>query len=440
MKNHIKLTMIFLILIFIGCGKDDDSNIEDVVEISLGDLNNSIRENSPTATLLGTFSAIVENTEETATYTLLSQSPEGAVRLNGNALVIANNALYDFETITEVTGQIQASVDDVTTIANFTISLTNVEEFVVSSLKNSQDERVFFRTPSGMVQDQQGNIFVVEIFNHSISKISTDGSITSLAGNGNSGFSDGRGVAASFNFPNGLAIDNDGNLYVADEGNHRIRKVTPDGDVTTFAGTGEEGFKDGEGNIALFSSPNSIVWSAKHEAFFVTEIGNNTIRSVSLEGKVNLVAGKPGEENEDYKDGVGEIARFNSPNGICVNELGDLFVADTGNDAIRSITFDNEGATVSTFAGSTVNNAAFDSPKGVAIDGNGTLYIADTDNHLIKRVENREVTTIAGDGTEGIEDGIGLEATFRRPQNLMITNTGLIYTNSFNNMRIIEIQ
>ena len=286
MKNQIKITVLLLMGLVIGCSKDDAPQEtpevqQEETQIALADLEARVDENSETGTLLGTFSAIVQNSDEAVTYSIVNQTPEGAVRIQDNSLRIANNILYDFETITEITGQVEASVEDVTVIANFSIGLKNVIEYTVTTVLNSQGEAAIFKAPGGMVQDNEGNIYVAETFGHTISKISADGTTSTLAGNGTSGFTNGRGVNASFSFPQDLTIDAKGDLYVTDSGNNSIRKITPNGDVTTLAGSGEKGIKDGQGINASFSSPYGIVWNPKLEALFVADRVNNSIRSIN---------------------------------------------------------------------------------------------------------------------------------------------------------------
>ena len=452
MKNQIKITLVLLIGLIIGCSKDDDEPQIEVVEletqIALADLETRVDENSASGILLGTLSAVVENTSEAPSYALLNQSLEGAVRLQGNRLLIANNVLYDYETVTKITGQVQASVEDITTTANFTVRLNNVKEYIVSTVLNSQGDPANFQTPSGMVEGVDGSIYVVEQFKHVITKISPDGTVSTLAGNGTSGFTNGSGVNASFFFPQGITLAEDGNLYVTDSGNSSIRKITPNGNVTTLAGTGEEGVKDGEGTNASFDSPSGIVWNPKLKALYVADRGNNSIRAVTLDGIVTTYAGKTGGD-PDNVNGVGIFARFSGPTGICVDELGNLYVADRNNNTIRLLESENESeAMVSTYAGSiegntdgVFENASFNTPTGLAIDDQGILYVADSNNNLIRSIDsNREVTTVAGSGNRANTNGVGTAAEFVSPEYLMIDASGDLYTGSVNSIKKIAIQ
>lgn len=244
------------------------------------------------------------------------------------------------------------------------------------------------------------NVFVADTGNHSIRRVTSGGTVTTLAGaSGTEGAADGTGTAARFRFPGGIAVLG-GDLYVADSGNHTIRKVTTNGIVTTIAGTsGTTGSADGTGTAARFSNPQGIVALAGD--LYVVDTGNNTIRKVTTAGVVTTLAGTAGTPGS--ADGTGGSARFDAPVGIAA--IGtNLYVADTGNHTIRRVA--TPSGQVATFAGaagqpgfadSQGDQARFSSPDGIAaVDS--VLYVADRGNHAVRRVSTvRSVTTFAGD-------------------------------------------
>ena len=222
--------------------------------------------------------------------------------------------------------------------------------------------------PWGIVIDSAGNLYVTTYFE--VKKINSVGVDSTFAG-GTQGNADGTGTAAQFNYASGIAIDSTGNLYVADYSNHRIRKITPSGVVSTFAGS-SQGYADGNGTAAQFNSPYGIAIDSSGN-LYVADYYGRRIRKISTAGVVSTFAGANG-----YVDGAGTIARFSSPSGITQDYLGNLYVADRRNHKIRKITPDG---VVSSFAGSsqgyadgTGTAAQFNSPYGIAIDSAGNLY------------------------------------------------------------------
>ena len=257
--------------------------------------------------------------------------------------------------------------------------------------------------------------------------------VSTLAGSGSYGYSDGIGIAARFDEPFDVAIDKAGNLYVADADNHRIRKVTPKGEVSTLAGSGRSGHADGVGGAAQFRNPWGITIDAAGN-LYVADAGNHRIRKVTPKGEVSTLAGGGRDyDSPDYVDGVGSAARFLLPSGIAIDRVGNLYVADTGNNRIRKVTPKGE---VSTLAGSDhqgyadgIGNAAqFNSPLGIAIDAAGNLYVADTENQRIRKVTPKgEVSTLAGGDSNGYVDGPGNVARFAYPSGIAIDRAGNLY-------------
>lgn len=287
--------------------------------------------------------------------------PHGiAVDMSGNIYVADNNN----QRIRKITPS-----GTVTTFAGSTLGNTN------GTGANAQ-----FNYPEGVAGDATGNIYVVDSENHSIQKITPGGVVSTLAGS-TAGFADGQGIAAQFNFPIGVAVDTEGNVYVADTENYKIRKITPAGVVTTLAGS-IQGFAEGTGASAQFSFPTGIAIDASGN-LYVTD--TYKIRKITAAGTVSTFAGS---STAGYADGKGTEARFSNPYGIAIDANNTLFVADSDNDRIRKITADG---TVTTIAGSTqgfadgTTTAQFNYPKGIAV-ANGIIYVADEANNKIRKI------------------------------------------------------
>ena len=339
-----------------------------------------------------------------------------------------------------------------------------------------------FDQPEGLTADNVGNVYVADLLNYTIRKITPSGVVTTVAGLARAwGFVDGTGSNARFNMPADLAVDSSGNIFVVDFDNHAIRKITPSGVVTTFAGSGQPGSEDGVGTLARFSYPTGITVDAS-DNLYVADFGNNSIRKITQGAVVTTLAGSSG--NRGYVDGVGSAARFYYPNGICADTAGNLYVSEFGNSLIRKIA---PGAVVTTLAGSVgVSNyadgigsaAIFNSPSDLVADNQGNLYIAEAGNDCIRKVVIAEaavsrligfpavfynqaqvvedqigniyvadagndtirkitsdgvVITFAGTaGNRGSSDGIGGAASFYGPGGLAIYNDNIFVSDSAN--------
>ena len=331
----------------------------------------------------------------------------------------------------------------VTIDADKTIVATFVEELQVSTLAGSAGlagsadgtgTGARFDVPQGVACDSLGNVYVAEHSNHTVRKITPVGQVTTLAGSaGDSGSADGNGSAARFNHPFGVAIDASGTVYVADTSNFTIRKVTAGGDVTTFAGSaGNPGSVDGTGAVARFSMPLGLACDPAGD-LYVADVFNNTIRKVTPDGQVTTLAGSAGDSGST--DGAGSAARFNAPGGVACDALGNVFVADTGNHTVRKIT---PAGAVTTVAGSAGGSgsadglgsaARFSSPVGIACDQVGNVYVGDYGNSAIRRISPAGlVTTVAGSvGNSGSTDGIGSAARFDQPLGIACDAVGNVY-------------
>ena len=260
-----------------------------------------------------------------------------------------------------------------------------------------------FFSPYGVAIDSLGNLFVADTKNHKIRKITPAGTVTTFAGpapgSNDTGDADGTGNAARFIYPHGIVPDNSGNLFVADTYNNKIRKITPAGVVTTFAGPAmgsiTSGDTDATGNAARFFNPINIE-ADNSGNLFVADGYNQKIRKITPAGVVTTFAGPaPGSNDPGDSDGTGNAARFNYPYGIAIDGSGNLYVGDTGNQNIRKIT---AASIVKTFAGpppgshptgdldGTGTAARFYSPYGIAVDNSGNLFIADSQNNKIRKI------------------------------------------------------
>jgi sugar lactone lactonase YvrE len=298
-----------------------------------------------------------------------------------------------------------------------------------------------FKYPAGIVLDGSGNIYVADAFNNRIRKITPSGVVTTLAGSGKEGFADGTGLKAVFNGPSGIAIDRDGNIYTAEWKGHRVRKITPEGVVTTLAGSGKAGFADGTGAEASFNTPEGVALDSKGNVY-VADARNNKIRKISPSGVVTTIAGSG---KKDFADGAGAEATFSYPFGVAVDGGGNVYVADSGNNLIRKIT---PSGSVSTFAGSGKAGAkdgyglatSFNTPWGLALDGGGNLYVADGGNNLIRRITpSGSVSTFAGSGKAGAEDGYGSAASFNAPWGVALDGFAAVYVSDHKTSKIRKI-
>jgi hypothetical protein len=310
--------------------------------------------------------------------------------------------------------------------------------------QNGPETNSQFFNPGGLVVDASGNIFIADTGNNTIREITAAGTVSTFAGYpGIVGSADGVGTNALFNAPLAVALDGAGNLFVSDTGNNTIREITPAGTVTTFAGSpGFSGSADGTNSGAQFFQPAGITVDAANN-IFVADSANNTIRKITPAGVVTTFAGCAAASGN--ADGAGDAARFNHPFGVARDTAGNLFVTDLFNHTIREIT---SGGITGTPAGlpglfgsadGTNSNVRFFEPEGIAVDGAENIYVADAGNHAIRQLTpagtNWIVTTLAGwPGNSGNADGSGIAARFCYPDGLALTPAGtLLVIDSGNN-------
>jgi len=314
-------------------------------------------------------------------------------------------------------------------------------------------DAALFHQPFDVAVDNAGDLYVADTINNTIRKmtqVETNWMVTTLAGlAGDPGSTDGVGTAARFFYPRGLAVDNTGNVYVADFQSHVIRKMTQVGTnwmVTTLAGlAGNPGSADGIGSAARFHEPFGMAVDSTGSVY-VGDYYNNTIRRMTQAGTnwtVTTLAGLAG--NRGSTDAMGTEARFYAPSGVALDNAGNVYVGDHLNHTIRKMTPVGTNWMVTTLAGLALNpgsvdgtgsDARFSYPLGVAVDGAGNVYVVDQMNNEIRRVTPAGVvTTLAGlVGSVGSMDGTGSDAHFNYPAGIEVDTAGNIYVaDNFNN-------
>lgn len=297
-----------------------------------------------------------------------------------------------------------------------------------------------FAAPASIAVDADGVVYVGDVNTDRIRKVSPAGVVTTFAGTGASGFVDGTGTAASFHLALGLALDAAKNLYVADSGNNCIRKITPAGVVTTFAGTGAAGSADGPAATATILGTRAVATDGAGNVI-VADQANQLIRFVTTAtATVATVAGTL--SSAGFMDGT--PGKFNNPAGVAVDN-STVWIADQSNRRIRQMSPTGE---VSTLAGTGASGSAdgvgsaatFNTPMALALDKAGNLFVLDQSNQNIRRVTARgDVSTFAGSGVQGFADGPAATAEFGNPQGIAVDLNENVYVADKDNNRIRKI-
>ena len=311
--------------------------------------------------------------------------------------------------------------------------------------------------PSNVVVDASGNLYIADSDNNRIRKVDTNGIITTVAGNGQWAYSGDGGPATGASVSvNGVALDASGNLYIADDGNNRIRKVDTNGIITTIAGNGVRGY-EGDGGPATEAKlyrPLSVAVDASGN-LYIADDGNNCIRKVDTNGIITTIAGN-GIEGYGGDDGPAILAQLRYPSGVTTDAFGNLYIADQGNHRIRLVkdifipkdTFDiiitvaGNGIQGYSGDGGPATEAQVNDPSGVAVDASNNLYIADYFNNRIRKVDtNGIITTVAGNGTEGYggDSGLATKAELNNPSGVAIDVLGNLYIADKYNNRIRKV-
>ena len=311
------------------------------------------------------------------------------------------------------------------------------------------------RNPYDISVDGKGNLYIADSINNRIRKVDTKGIISTIAGTGGGfagGFSGDAGLAtaASLSGPLGVALDVLGNLYIADSSNSRIRKVDTKGIISTIAGTGANGFSGDAGlaTAASLSDPSAVALDASGN-LYIADFGNNRIRKVDTKGIISTIAGS-GVRGFSGDSGFATLASLNSPTSMALDALGNLYIVDRANHCIRKV--DTKGI-ISTIAGTGVRGfsrdgelataALLDYPSDVALDASGNLYIAELGNYRILKVDTKGIiSTIAGTGSRGFsgDGGLATAALLSVPTGVALDAYGNLYIADHLNSRIRKVE
>jgi DNA-binding beta-propeller fold protein YncE len=308
---------------------------------------------------------------------------------------------------------------------------------------DGKDNEARLNRPHGLATTMGGAIVFADRGNNQVRQLRTDGVVVTIAGSGKAGFAGGKGASAEFNEPIAVVTDRQGNIYVADRNNHRIRRITPDGTVKTLAGSSESGFVDGHSSLARFNQPYGVALDDAEITLYVADYLNHAIRKIDLlSDEVSTLAGNG---KAGFEDGSGSGASFNQPYNLKNDGHGMLIVPDQNNHAIRRV---GMNGVVTTLAGSGAagyadgkgREAKFNNPTGAVVASDGTVLVADRNNHRIRRIApDGTVTTIAGTGEAAFVDGPAMEAKFNRPLDVDVSRDGKLVISEENNHRIRAI-
>jgi sugar lactone lactonase YvrE len=453
-------TYLFLLIIIIasGCSKSTTSGTVTVI---------------PTVT---TVSAVINLTTTTA-------QSGGVVNFNGDGAITQNGVCYSSTNQTPTTADTKTS-DAVNTtgiaIISFTSHLTDlapsttyylrayavnsagvgyggVVHFTTSASVSSVTSVVstfagagtagyldgsaasaLFNNPQGVAVDSKSNVWVSDSYNDVIREIS-GGNVSTKAGNNILGYQNGPALSSEFYAPAGQAFDAQGNLYVADFGNSVIRKITPAGVVSLYAGQpGYAGYRNGESDsahlqsstdsLSLFNNPQGIAVDAAGNVF-VADRGNNVIREIVANGHVKTIAGNP---IKGFIDATDELAFFSGPTGVAVDSKENVYVTDAGNSALRVV---SSAGVVTTLIGGPDQTTLLGSPSSITADPQGNVYFTDGTGQVFKFTTDKVLYTIAGTyNTAGFLNGPGSTATFNYPQGIAMDASGNLYVgDQYNN-------
>ena len=432
MNNLKTIITLFMLVLITSCSKDSDAPATPdatIVNLAITNISSITGPKNTPVTITGAgFSTTASNNIVTLNGKVCIVNQANATQLN--ITIPAKSTTGNFiVTVGSINAQSAVfTYIDTATVSTFAGSTRGFADGVGTTAK--------FDNLFGITIDLAGNLYVADSGNNRIRKITPTGAVTTFAGSGASGSADGTGTTAQLILPRDVVFDKTTNNFFVVSG-QKIRKITTGAVVTTLAGS-TQGFADGTGSSAQFSDPRGITIDPAGNVF-VADLGNDKIRKITPTSVVTTIAGS----TSGFTDGTGTSALFHIPAFITSDAIGNLFVSDSFNHKIRKIT--PTGA-VSTIAGSTQGfaddvalNAKFSSPQGVAFDANGNLFICDFNNHAIRKIsQTGKVSTIAGD-IAGFSDGIGIAAKFNLPNGITIDNDGILYVTDRANNKIRKI-
>lgn len=303
--------------------------------------------------------------------------------------------------------------------------------------------------PRGVTEDVFGNLYIAEYYGQRVRKVTPSGTITTLAGNGTQGYSGDGGPATSaeLNGPYRVTVDLAGNVYIPDSSNCRIRKVSPDGTITTIAGNGDQGYSGdgGPSTSAELTYPEAVAFDSAGN-YYIADEGAEVVRKVAPNGTITTFAGT-GVASYSGDNGPATSATLDGPVGVQVDSANDVYISDQGNDVIRKVTAAN--GTITTIAGTgtfgfagdggPATQAEFYYPASIGLDAAGNLYIPDVDNNRIRVVlTDGTIWTVAGDGVEGYggDGGPAVNAAINVPRSVSVAPNGNVYIGDFGNNRV----
>ncbi len=305
------------------------------------------------------------------------------------------------------------------------------------------------RGPVALAVSGDGTVYIADYLNNRVRAINSSGIIRTVAGTGTSGYSGDGGAAASAQFsgPSGLSLDANGNLYIADSGNHRVRRISAGGIVSTVAGNGTQGFA-GDGGLATsanLDTPAGVLADAAGN-IYVADSGNNRIRAVGSDGMIRTIAGSNPSE---YEAMPATLLTLNAPSGVAVDSSGSIYVADWYNHRIRKVTVDGLVRTIAgngtagySGDGGDAKQAQLNYPFAVAVDSSGNVYISDQGNNRVRRVgTDGVIRTVAGNGTSTFsgDGGQATNASLSTPAGIAVDASGNLYIADYNNTRVRKV-